>query len=68
MNLCYRGISYPSASSASSTLSSNKTKKIGKYRGINYQVPATIIDEHQTQSFLTYRGVLYTKKSLIFAN
>jgi hypothetical protein len=63
MNLCYRGISYPSASS---TLSSNKTKKIGKYRGINYQVPATIIDEHQTQSFLTYRGVLYTKKILNF--
>jgi len=43
MNLCCRGISYPCASS---TLSSNKTKKTGKYRGINYQVPATIIDEN----------------------
>ena len=60
MNLCYRGISYPSASS---TLSNNKTKKTGKYRGINYQISTTIIDNHKTQLFLILPlGVFFAQK------
>ena len=58
MNLTYRGISYKTSTTS---IQSNNTTQMSKYRGQTYSIKASMINSGKASYDLVYRGIKSSK-------